>query len=248
MWGAFAPALLERMDAPGTPDTPTFSLFALAMQGQAPSFVTDALFANIAAQQRRDGSWSLGGFARAPMEESDFARTAMAVYALTAYAPPGRRKEMDHRRTRARIWLEMHKPRTTEDRVWRLAGLKWAGAMPKYIRQAGRQLELMQHSDGGWSPSKAMASDAYATATALWALSEAGNVELNGPAYRRGARYLLSTQQADGTWLVRSRAPKFQPYFESGFPYGGDQWVSAAATAWAAAALAPAAGPRTATD
>jgi len=30
----------------------------------------------------------------------------------------------------------------------------------------------------------------------------------------------------------------FQPYFESGFPHGDDQWISAAATSWAAMALA----------
>jgi hypothetical protein len=37
---------------------------------------------------------------------------------------------------------------------------------------------------------------------------------------------------------VASRAPKFQPYFESGFPYGRDQFISAAATSYAAIALA----------
>jgi hypothetical protein len=36
---------------------------------------------------------------------------------------------------------------------------------------------------------------------------------------------------------VRSRSLKFQPYFESGFPYGHDQWISAAATAWASMAI-----------
>jgi hypothetical protein len=30
-----------------------------------------------------------------------------------------------------------------------------------------------------------------------------------------------------------------QPYFESAFPYGHDQWISAAATNWAAMALTP---------
>jgi hypothetical protein len=40
---------------------------------------------------------------------------------------------------------------------------------------------------------------------------------------------------------VRSRAMKIQPYFESGFPYGHDQWISHAATAWATMGLAAAA-------
>jgi hypothetical protein len=30
---------------------------------------------------------------------------------------------------------------------------------------------------------------------------------------------------------------KVQPYFESGFPHGHDQWISHAGTAWAALAL-----------
>jgi hypothetical protein len=31
---------------------------------------------------------------------------------------------------------------------------------------------------------------------------------------------------------------KFQPYFESGLPFGHDQWISAADTAWAVQAIA----------
>jgi hypothetical protein len=30
---------------------------------------------------------------------------------------------------------------------------------------------------------------------------------------------------------------KIQPYFQSGFPYEHDQWISATGTAWAAMAL-----------
>ena len=49
----------------------------------------------------------------------------------------------------------------------------------------------------------------------------------------------------DGSWFVKSRAMKIQPYFESGFPYGKNQFISVAASGWAAAALALAlpAGP-----
>jgi hypothetical protein len=34
---------------------------------------------------------------------------------------------------------------------------------------------------------------------------------------------------------------KIQPYFESGFPHGHDQWISQSGTSWAAMALAVAA-------
>ena len=53
-------------------------------------------------------------------------------------------------------------------------------------------------------------------------------------------KFLLGTQAEDGSWHVVSRAAKFQVYFESGFPYGGDQWISAWATGWASMALAQA--------
>jgi len=55
--------------------------------------------------------------------------------------------------------------------------------------------------------------------------------------YRKGTSYLLRTQEADGSWHVNTRSIWIQPYFESGFPHGHDQWISTAGTAWAAMAL-----------
>jgi hypothetical protein len=43
----------------------------------------------------------------------------------------------------------------------------------------------------------------------------------------------------DGSWLVRTRSPSFQPYFDSDFPHGYDQFISAAASNWAVMALLP---------
>ena len=65
---------------------------------------------------------------------------------------------------------------------------------------------------------------------------EAG-VPASDSVYRRGVNYLLRTQQEDGSWHVVSRAFSFQPYFQSGFPYGHDQWISQAGTAMASIAL-----------
>ena len=88
-----------------------------------------------------------------------------------------------------------------------------------------RRLLRQQREDGGWAQTPDLASDAYATGQALYTLHELG-VSVNDPAYRRGVQYLLQTQAADGSWLVKSRAAKFQPYFETTFPYGHDQWIS----------------------
>ena len=57
------------------------------------------------------------------------------------------------------------------------------------------------------------------------------------PVYRRGVDFILRTQQEDGTWHVVSRSFGFQPYFQSGFPYEHDQWISQAGTAMAVLGL-----------
>lgn len=80
-------------------------------------------------------------------------------------------------------------------------------------------------------------SDAYATGQTLVALHRAVGVPTSDPAYQRGVQYLLKTSKPDGTWHVQTRVFRFQKYFESGFPYGKDQWISAAATSWAVMAL-----------
>jgi hypothetical protein len=54
---------------------------------------------------------------------------------------------------------------------------------------------------------------------------------------RRGVDYLLRTQRESGTWHVVTRVLGFQPYFQSGFPYDHDQWISQAGTAMATIGL-----------
>jgi hypothetical protein len=56
--------------------------------------------------------------------------------------------------------------------------------------------------------------------------------------WRQAGRWPVCLDRIWGHWRVLSRAAKFQPYFESGFPYGHDQWISSVGTAWAANALA----------
>ena len=100
------------------------------------------------------------------------------------------------------------------------------------------ELLKRQNADGGWSQIPTLPSDAYATGQALYALRESGVLKPSSPAYKKGAQFLIDTQYPDGSWFVRSRANPFQPYFETGFPFGDHQWISAAASNWAALALA----------
>ena len=94
-----------------------------------------------------------------------------------------------------------------------------------------------QRADGGWAQTPHLGSDAYATGQSVYALIESGAVTRGEAAVVRATQFLLSTQLADGSWFVQSRAIPLQPLSESGFPHGRSQWISAAATNWATLAL-----------
>jgi hypothetical protein len=188
----------------------------------------------IAGLQRKEGNWPLFGVVRPPLEDGSFTETAKAIRVLRFYAIAGRQAEFDERIERAAKWLATAEPRTTEDRSMQLLGLVWAGQ--KGHRIEPRPLIAKQRADGGWGQTDNLKSDAYATGEALWALHETGT-SASDPVYRRGVEFLLRTQQKDGTWHVVSRALGFQPYFQSGFPYDHDQWISQAGTAMASIAL-----------
>ena len=145
---------------------------------------------------------------------------------------------MKNRVKEARSWLAKTKAGDTEDRVFRLWGMKYAGASPDEIKPAAKELLATQRGDGGWAQIDGRASDAYATGSALVALHQAGGLATADQAYRRGLAFLVHSQKDDGSWFVASRSQPFQPYFESGFPYGKNQFIAVAASGWATAALA----------
>ena len=237
--GAFAATatrLYERFDGPAL-DILLYTLAGFAAADHPADRATDALVFNIATQQQRDGRWLAGGIPRPPIEDGDFTRTAQGIRALKRYAPPGRMAEMDERARRATAWLLGAKPLSSEDRASRLMGLTWGGADPAARAEAARDIIARQRADGGWSQRDEMGSDAYATGLTLYALDESGSAP-SASVVARATSYLLATQRADGSWYVRSRSAKFQPYFDGGFPYEHDQWISSMATGWATAALA----------
>jgi ankyrin repeat protein len=228
--------LMQAREGGGVPDTHLYNAMAMATQHAAPSFATDALVRYLSAKQRPEGNWHGIGATRAPMQDGDFSRTAMSIRALSVYGTPALKTQNSERIERAAAWLGKQTPLSTEDRVMQLLGLKWANANSKLGDTRTRELAALQRADGGWSQTPFLASDAYATGQVLFTLRELG-AAASDPALQRGAAFLLRTQREDGSWHVKSRAMKIQPYFESGFPYSHDQWISQTGTAWAVMAL-----------
>ncbi|MDQ6706867.1 MAG: ankyrin repeat domain-containing protein [Acidobacteriota bacterium] len=229
--------LLQRLDPPASVIS-AYALTGMAFDGTQPDRHLDSILHNLAASQLGDGTFPrVSGIVRPPTSDHEFSTVAMAIKALRQFAPPARKGEFETRVRRSAQWLLTSHPETTEDCVMQLLGAHWAGIDPVKLEPMVRNLQALQREDGGWAQTPHLQSDAYATGTALFALSHAGKVASSSPLYRKGVRFLLRTQRPDGSWYVASRAPKFQPYFESGFPYGHDQWISQFATGWASMAL-----------
>jgi hypothetical protein len=64
-----------------------------------------------------------------------------------------------------------------------------------------------QNADGGWSQAKDMASDAWATGQAMYALALAG-VKPDDPVITQAQAFLVKTQRSDGSWPMTSRPIK----------------------------------------
>ena len=197
---------------------------------------TDAATLNLVSTQRTDGSWVFLDTRPPQADNSLFPDTAMAIRGLDAYGPPGQREAIKQTVARAREFLRTAVPTSTQDEAFKLLGLVWSPVPSGEISAQAKKLLALQRADGGWAQLPTMASDAYATGEALFALHASGVAAKSGR-YEKGVTYLLRTQLEDGTWFVHSRAFGFQPYFESGFPHGTDQFISASATAWATMAL-----------
>ena len=228
--------LLQGREGGGTPDTQLYESLMMVAARQPSDPSTDALVHYLMAKQQPAGNWN-GIGTRAPIQDGDFSHTAMAIQTLTVYGMPGRKGEIAERVGRAADWLAKHAPESTQERIMQILGLKWAGARDGRPEAQTKELVGLQRPDGGWAQTPYLASDAYATGQVLYTLHETGFLSADDPAFRRGVEFLLRTQKEDGSWYVKSRAMKIQPYFQSGFPYDHDQWISASGTAWAAMAL-----------
>ena len=223
--------------AGGNTVTLGYSMMALAAEQYPPDKMTAAMTHWSMASQMPNGSWLGNGVNRPPIEYSTVSHTALGVRGLTLYPIPGRLAEIDRALRRARGWLLSAETDSAEERAMRLMGLVWTNAPAFVLEPAIEEILGLASETGGWSQQSELDPDAYATGLTLFALHEAG-MRVTDDVYGDGVEFLLRTQYPDGSWWVRTRAFPVQPYFESGFPFGRHQWISAAGTAWATIAIA----------
>jgi len=221
----------------GQAETAGYALLALELGGWKPDPTTGAVAEYLLLFDKGLDHWRATSN-RPPSESSEFTTTYLAIRALRHWGTAAQKERIAKRIDTVRGWLLKAPTRETEDRVFRLWALQAAGAEDKDRKPAAAELLRSQRKDGGWGQIDALDSDAYATGSALVVLHHAGGLAASDPAYQRGVAFLMRNQQKDGSWLVHSRSKPFQTYYESGFPHGKDQFISVAASGWAATALA----------
>jgi squalene-hopene/tetraprenyl-beta-curcumene cyclase len=156
----------------------------------------------VAGHQRGDGSWHAGGQLpdqRRPQEETHRVSTAWAVLALASVDEPG--EVLGRGRARVEEWLD----EDGESHEWLVVRLLYVHRFGDEARERDLLARLLeeQHADGGWGWLRGEASDAFATGQGLYALALLGRPS-DDPAVLRARRFLVDTQEADGSWAVRS--------------------------------------------
>ncbi len=200
------------------------------------------------SRQNKEGDWD-GFHQRPPSSYSRVTMAALGLRAVQVYHHPSQKAQADAAIARARKFLESRTARDTEERSYQLLGLRWAGGDRATLRKLAAALQATQRPDGGWSSIPGRESDVYSTGHALVALHDGASVAIIVSSWQRGIAWLLKTQAADGTWLVKSRlhapAPLSPPYFDAGYPHGHDQFLSMQGASWAVMALSYALEPAT---
>jgi hypothetical protein len=163
------------------------------------------LLKTVLSEQTENGSWSAWPGTRPPLfGNSDESLTALAALALLPTAAAGD-AQAKAARDRAVQWLAETKtdddPQSIALRLilWKRLGRPSGEWQPLVQRIRDRQ-----NADGGWSQASDMASDAWATGQALYALAIAG-IAANETVIARGRAILIKTQRADGSWPMTSR-------------------------------------------
>lgn len=217
-------------------DTVGYALWALDIGQHAPNEKTEQFVGYLLNYEKELGIWKTT-VDRPPAEASNFTTNYVALRGVNRYASEKQQEEVRARATAVKQWLKSAKATDTEDLVFGLR-LSHELKMPlENSQQFVAKLLSEQRDDGGWAQKPEMQPDGYATGSVLVALHETGGLSCNHSSWQRGLAFLLRTQRPDGSWHVETRVTPIQEYFESGFPHGKDQFISAFATGWATESL-----------
>ena len=219
----------------GLTTTSGYILMGLAADRHAADAATDALVRLIVTRQLPDGRWASAY--RPPSESSEFTAAAVGLRGIQLYGtatPPQRRAV-----AAAAAWLAQ-----------RAAAVHRRSCLQTARAHLGGCSRTERSAVGDSGPSRfathrrglgAAACDVERCVCNRLCARRAARSRRSDqttPCIAAACKFLLETRSLpDGSWFVPSRSHQTQIYFESGFPHGANQFISAAATNWATQAL-----------
>jgi hypothetical protein len=212
-----------------------FGLMALTNPGQT-SLAPDELArlgTHFVNTQEANGSWTWSvvppGNRPPPVSESDEVATLMAYLCLEGRLPADRRPTSPAAvsRRKAAAWLAgTPAGDSTQSAALRLYVAVRDGAPTQQREAAIAGLLARQNADGGWSQTRELSSDGFATGQVLYFLHLSG-LEADRAEMKRGIAFLVANQREDGSWKVVPRAQ----------PFTHPEPIVSFGTAWATMAL-----------
>src|SRR5205823_8479250 len=124
----------------GQADTAGYALWALAAAGYHANGTTQSV-AEYLLQRNKDKDFWQNNSNRPPSEAGPFTTTYVALYGLSSFGASQQQERITARTEQVREWLTMTHAKDNEDRVFRLLGLKAAGASQTEIAAATKELD-----------------------------------------------------------------------------------------------------------
>jgi len=192
--------------------------------------------------QAEDGSWKSPPAARPPSAGGKLLITPLTLVAMTS----ARASRSDNSKAPDDTNVTADDPLTAS----RQKGLKWLAETPidDDLQSAALRLLLAsrlgdprderkplmarllerQNEDGGWSQTRELSSDGFATGQTLYVLAAAGADRESAPIHR-AQNFLVKSQRKDGTWPIipRAKEPEGKRSENDGpITYMGTAWAT----------------------
>lgn len=188
------------------------------------------------SRQLADGSWTPGNQFQSMRQWSlptaNQATTMWAALALAKYdarnQPPEKRAEQIERA----IAYQRQQPPQPANREWlavRLLFERQFGTNDEVSKQRQMLLDA-RNTDGGWGWQNESPSDPYSTGMAMYVLAKVGGD--HAAVLRDARRFLLTSQQPDGSWLTpaknisKTTAPERLKVRDEIYHYWGTAWAA----------------------
>jgi hypothetical protein len=166
----------------------------------------------VAADQGADGAWHIGP--RDTLGSPATYGTSLATYMALRTLKAAGGSEFRGAIEKAEAWLREAPPHSVLDAAALSLALRDASDPPAALKRRDclRLILATQTTDGGWGPYADSPPEPFDTAIVLLALAGSREEPEVRERIGRGRRFLVATQNADGSWPETTRPPKGESY------------------------------------